>query len=596
MNLNLNMMNKKPDKQTKMLTLNGTTSYVTSPKVWTSTGIFEITLVFVGANAWEYLIDGDDATNRGYCYSDNGTIQWNAAEFDATGTLDGVSISNGTESMPTDGKLHTLVLTGNNATTKVGHIGVRYSLDAISHHDGIIKSLTLTDITTPANSRTYTFNSGSDLYELPDGVNVGDNLVTNGDFSDGLTGWTATNTDANNIVSVDNDALKFNSDGSLPLNVYQVLFEVGKTYKITLNVEILAGDVAGLKIQDGGGDENIGALTSTQLYTFTHTAEDDTLYIYRRTGSSASQAKVDNISVRELPLPVLYQNVLATDWNKYYYELSRSEWIIRNQAPMHFFKITIRTTTPDEAFIFPATATNDFHIYWGDGSIDHVTTANPSHTYAIAGDYEVWVTGTCPDILFDGSGSELQLIGVDNLGRVGWSGSLYSGFRDCTNLEYFIGGSTDTSSVTNMNNMMLNWTAMTTPPDLSNVDTSSVTNMASMMYNWTAMTTPPDLSNVDTSSVTNMAHMMRNWTSMGAIDIPIDTWNIGLVTDMTNMLSGTTLTTACYDRTLIAWEAQGTSNVTAHFGNSKYTAGGAAETARTALTGRGWVITDGGTV
>ena len=84
---------------------------------------------------------------------------------------------------------------------------------------------------------------------------------------------------------------------------------------------------------------------------------------------------------------------------------------------------------------------------------------------------------------------------------------------------------------------------------------------------------------------------------MGAIDIPIDTWNIGAVTTMTDMLLNTTLTTACYDRTLIAWAAQTVQpNVPVHFGNSTYTLGGVAEAARNSLLGQGWVISDLGGV
>ena len=55
-------------------------------------------------------------------------------------------------------------------------------------------------------------------------------------------------------------------------------------------------------------------------------------------------------------------------------------------------------------------------------------------------------------------------------------------------------------------------------------------------------------------------------------------------------------TTANYDATLIAWDAQGTMafSGTVNFGGSKYTAGGAAEAARTSLISKWGGITDGG--
>ena len=155
----------------------------------------------------------------------------------------------------------------------------------------------------------------------------------------------------------------------------------------------------------------------------------------------------------------------------------------------------------------------------------------------------------------------------------------------------------NTGNVTTMNRMMYDWGAMLTPPDLTSFNTSNVTDMAYMMAYWPVMTIPPDLSGFDTSKVTTMDHMMIGWNSMGEIDIAIDTWDITSLLNAVYMLLGVTLTTACYDRTLIAWAAQAyQSNVSAHFGNSRYTAGGAAESARNTLLAAGWTITDNGSV
>ena len=137
---------------------------------------------------------------------------------------------------------------------------------------------------------------------------------------------------------------------------------------------------------------------------------------------------------------------------------------------------------------------------------------------------------------------------------------------------------------------------MTSPPDLSSFDTSQVTDMGNMMLGWSSMTSPPDLSSFDTSQVTNMGYMMYGWSSMGPVNIPIDTWQIGLVTSFTNFLQGAQLSTATYDATLIAWAAQDAVNsLSVHFGSSQYTSGGAAETARDSLIADDlWTITDGG--
>jgi hypothetical protein len=70
------------------------------------------------------------------------------------------------------------------------------------------------------------------------------------------------------------------------------------------------------------------------------------------------------------------------------------------------------------------------------------------------------------------------------------------------------------------------------------------------------------------------------------------------VTNFLNFMVGVTLSTTNYDALLIGWAAQNVlSNRTVNFGNSQYTAGGAAEAARNTLTTTyGWTISDGGSV
>ena len=80
-------------------------------------------------------------------------------------------------------------------------------------------------------------------------------------------------------------------------------------------------------------------------------------------------------------------------------------------------------------------------------------------------------------------------------------------------------------------------------------------------------------------------------------DIGVASFNIGSATSITNFATGSTFTTAAYDAILIAWESQAPpTGLTVNFGNSKYTAGGAAAAARASLISTyGWTISDGGT-
>ena len=128
--------------------------------------------------------------------------------------------------------------------------------------------------------------------------------------------------------------------------------------------------------------------------------------------------------------------------------------------------------------------------------------------------------------------------------------------------------------------------------DISGWDTSKATSFNSMFAYASAFDRPIGAWN--TSLVTNMFKMLEGATSF---DQDISNWDINQVSNLTSFMSaGGGVSTANYDALLIAWDAQGAMSFsgTAHFGSSKYTAGGAAEAARTSLISKWGGIIDGG--
>lgn len=96
------------------------------------------------------------------------------------------------------------------------------------------------------------------------------------------------------------------------------------------------------------------------------------------------------------------------------------------------FIITI-TVPSNYTFTLPASdINNDFIVDWGDVSSQHITTANPSHTYTNAGTYTISVTGVMKKIIFDGyTTGNSKIISVDNIGNTGLTQFM---FYNCTNL------------------------------------------------------------------------------------------------------------------------------------------------------------------
>mgnify|MGYP003973878395 FL=1 len=156
----------------------------------------------------------------------------------------------------------------------------------------------------------------------------------------------------------------------------------------------------------------------------------------------------------------------------------------------------------------------------------------------------------------------------------------------------------NTGSVTNFISMFAQNLRLTTITGIEDMDVSSGEFFQEMFYG-TGLTGSLDLSSWDWSSGRNYSHMFTNSSSLTDI-IGIENISVTALSStsaLSNFLFGVTLPTSRYDQLLINLAAQ-TKNqawTTAHFGNSQYTAGGAAEAARTSLISNdGYTITDGG--
>jgi len=158
-------------------------------------------------------------------------------------------------------------------------------------------------------------------------------------------------------------------------------------------------------------------------------------------------------------------------------------------------------------------------------------------------------------------------------------------FRDCTAFDQDV-GSWNTANVIYMSYTFYGCTNFN--QDISSWNTANVTNLSDMFFGCTAFN--QDISSWNTANVIYMRRMFRDCT---AFDQDLSGWDITSLSYAVDMFNGSTLSTTNYSALLIGWEA-GThqSSVTFHGGNSTYNAAGG--TARTALLGDGWTITDGG--
>jgi len=154
-----------------------------------------------------------------------------------------------------------------------------------------------------ATRAAETFTIPSAKLPWPTPQYIGDELVTNGDFNDGTTGWLTT---AGATLSVVDGELIVSGDG---VSAYGRAFQplttsVGSVYSLTFD---FTKTVSNLILTAGAVD--LATISSSGTYTYTFVATNTTTSIIFKIQNDANgELTLDNISVREInPLSVSIQ-------------------------------------------------------------------------------------------------------------------------------------------------------------------------------------------------------------------------------------------------------------------------------------------------
>ncbi|WP_166922436.1 BspA family leucine-rich repeat surface protein [Flavobacterium poyangense] len=208
-----------------------------------------------------------------------------------------------------------------------------------------------------------------------------------------------------------------------------------------------------------------------------------------------------------------------------------------------------------------AGGTYAFHVNWGDGSSNYITSHNQAevlHTYASGGTYTITINGTCSGWKFSNKGDRLKILSVSSWGilRLGNYGGecfygcanldlstvsdvldlagvrdLYSFFRDCFSLTTVNKiNEWNTADVTSLHSMFN--TATNFNQNIENWNVSKVLNFYSMFSSATVFNQP--LNKWNTRAAKNMTAMFQ---SAKAFNQPLNNWNTAEVTNMDNMFT-----------------------------------------------------------
>jgi len=116
-------------------------------------------------------------------------------------------------------------------------------------------------------------------------------------------------------------------------------------------------------------------------------------------------------------------------------------WVTGNNV--NTFNIPI-----DDTVAFTVIGTNpNYTVDWGDGTISNYTKGFATHSYLLAGEYTVEITGNISGIEFF---NKERLISIDQWGNTIWEDSMEGMFSGCTNLQ---GNFTDTPNLSQVTNL-----------------------------------------------------------------------------------------------------------------------------------------------
>jgi len=304
------------------------------------------------------------------------------------------------------------------------------------------------------------------------------------------------------------------------------------------------------------------------------------------------------------------------------------------------FDTTIAGATGAGILAIPAGNTGVYNavVDWGDGTTSAVTAyndANLTHDYTAttgAGVYDVKITGTFPWLFFNNGGDKLKLLKIKNWGDVGFA-LLQSMCHGCANLVSITSYSGKVAVTASNNYNLFNGCSSLEYADLRAFYDSVIvgtsnnwfinnTKLKKVIFGLTKFSTPAgfagffsgapaledcgNLSAFEDAAASTYSSFFNGASSVVGIEpqrLDISAIN-SAAASLANMFAGVTISTPNYDATLIDFEAQaaaysGTNanlvNTVVHFGNSKFSSGGAAEAARASLISTyGWTITDGG--
>ena len=169
-----------------------------------------------------------------------------------------------------------------------------------------------------------------------------------------------------------------------------------------------------------------------------------------------------------------------------------------------------------------------YYIDWGDGTIESAVTDDQAHTYAVAGNHTIYISGGFERIHLNDHTNASKLRSIDQWGDTQWT-SMKSAFNGTGNMMMMY-KATDVPDLSGVQDMSGMFEDSSFNGDISGWNVSQVTDMGGMFFGAASFDQP--LNDWNVSQVTDMSNMFRHAASF---DQPLNDWNVSQVTDMGGM-------------------------------------------------------------
>jgi hypothetical protein len=176
-------------------------------------------------------------------------------------------------------------------------------------------------------------------------------------------------------------------------------------------------------------------------------------------------------------------------------------------------------------------------------------TGSVTLTWAVAGTYEVKISGSFPRIIFDNGGDRLKLLEIKNWGIINWS-SFNSAFRGCTNM---ILTAVDVPNLSNVSSFSACFRDCTIFQDIGGrMKDWNVSNITSFSFCFQA--SPLFNGDINNWNISNSSGFVNMFVGCSAFNQNLSNWNLRTAgVDCRQVLRDAGMSTANYTDTLVGW-------------------------------------------